>query len=173
MGACCVCVTHLVLRRQHKKQSAGGGIDTGASVSLHVTVRKLRRLAAQRVEGIVDALELGEEVADQIWTTVKHALRDPQVLLRDRHLDQVVICAVYAVCKVHNRPTKFLRIIQKMQNIVGPLTRVRPRLRVAYYPHPLLGVAYHPSAPSSWCGTPPAPSSSCGVAHYPSASCYD
>ena len=113
-----------------RRHAADGDTPRRRAPHLQVTMRKTMRLAAQRVEGITALLELPDVVVDQVWTTVKEALAEPATLLRDRHLDQVVICGVYAVCKVKHRPMKFLTIIQKYQKMVGPLTRVVRGIRL-------------------------------------------
>lgn len=39
-----------------------------------------------------------------MWTALKHSLRaHAPVLLRNRHLDHLVLCAFYAMCKVRKR----------------------------------------------------------------------
>jgi len=132
--------------RQEKRAAAQGAAHGPQSIHLQVARKKLERLAAQRVEGVTELLELDGDLANEIWTTTKQALADPNVLLRDRHLDQVVICSVYAVCKVHNRPMTFLRIIQKMQRIVGQLTRVRTHGCVFACGVGVMGVGWIPCA---------------------------
>lgn len=48
--------------------------------------------------------QLPGDTLDRVWTTLKHSLRTHGLaLLRNRHLDHPVLCAFYAMCKVHMR----------------------------------------------------------------------
>ena len=118
-----------------------------------VVLRKVLRLAADRTEAITSLLGLENRVVDEVWTALQHSLRNPSQFMRDRHLDQLIICTVYAVAKVSwgggelptlrtlsrlhshllllqvNRiPMKFQQIIHKYQRMVGPVTRVHSAL---------------------------------------------
>lgn len=63
-------------------------------------LRKVARLAAGRIEVLCDKLELSELVANEIWTVVLHVLEMNLALMRDQHLDRIILCALYGVCKV-------------------------------------------------------------------------
>lgn len=71
------------------------------SGSLNIIFRKFYNLAGVRMEhlcckaGITDtALKL------KIWTVLEYSVRIHSDLLRDRHLDQLLMCAVYVICRV-------------------------------------------------------------------------
>lgn len=40
------------------------------------------------------------ELKRKIWTAFEYSVRGVTELMRDRHLDQLLMCAVYVVCKV-------------------------------------------------------------------------
>ena len=48
-----------------------------------------------------------QELVDQIWTLLKYVIYDCWWLIRDRHLDQVIMCCVYAICKWQAREISF------------------------------------------------------------------
>jgi retinoblastoma-like protein 1 len=62
--------------------------------------KRLLHLAAQRVLELGEGLKLDEDVIEKIWTIMKIQLSTEPGLLVNRILDQMVMCAVYGVCKV-------------------------------------------------------------------------
>ena len=44
----------------------------------------------------------------QVWTTAKYILEHHVELMRNRHLDQIILCTVYGVCKVGARARRCL-----------------------------------------------------------------
>ena len=52
------------------------------------------------------------ELIDQMWTLLKFVFYDCWWLMRNRHLDQLIVCSVYAVCKWHDRGILFHTIAQ-------------------------------------------------------------
>lgn len=48
-----------------------------------------------------DRLQISEdELTRKIWTCFEYSLMQHTDLMRDRHLDQLLMCAVYVICKV-------------------------------------------------------------------------
>jgi hypothetical protein len=45
-------------------------------------------------------LRLGAVVACEAWTTVLKVLVDHRPMLANQHLDRILLCALYSVCKV-------------------------------------------------------------------------
>ena len=43
---------------------------------------------------------MDSEVRRKIWTCLEYTLMNHSTLMRDRHLDQLVMCSLYIVCKV-------------------------------------------------------------------------
>eukprot|EP01022_Parablepharisma_sp_SALTPOND_P017379 TRINITY_DN275_c0_g1_i1.p1 TRINITY_DN275_c0_g1~~TRINITY_DN275_c0_g1_i1.p1 ORF type:complete len:831 (+),score=71.55 TRINITY_DN275_c0_g1_i1:7086-9578(+) len=63
--------------------------------------KKLLQFAAKHVEEITTALNLANEVIrERIWEATKLCLSSETDLLIDRHLDQIILCGIYAVCKM-------------------------------------------------------------------------
>lgn len=48
----------------------------------------------------------------KIWTVFEYSIRNQTELMRDRHLDQLLMCAVYVICKVGDNERKFSHIMQ-------------------------------------------------------------
>ncbi|KAL0820377.1 hypothetical protein ABMA28_006268 [Loxostege sticticalis] len=76
-----------------------------ANNSLNLFFRKFYSLAVVRMNDLCTRLRLsGDELKRKIWTCLEHALMRQTRLMRDRHLDQILMCTVYVVCKVSNNP---------------------------------------------------------------------
>jgi hypothetical protein len=43
---------------------------------------------------------MDEEIKRRIWTCLEFTVRTHTELLKDRHLDQLIMCSLYIVCKV-------------------------------------------------------------------------
>lgn len=67
------------------------------------------------------AQELGvvDYRAEQMWQLVKHVLSQAPVFLYKRCLDQLILCAIYSICKVANLSIKFQDIVKKYQQLDG------------------------------------------------------
>lgn len=58
-------------------------------------------LAVIRMNDLCTRLKLtDEELKRKIWTCLEYCIMQQSQLLRDRHLDQILMCAVYVICKV-------------------------------------------------------------------------
>ncbi|XP_048483799.1 retinoblastoma-like protein 1 [Plutella xylostella] len=69
--------------------------------SLVLFFRKFYSLAVIRMNDLCLRLRLtDEELKRKIWTCLEHSLQQQTRLLRDRHLDQILMCSVYVICKV-------------------------------------------------------------------------
>ena len=62
--------------------------------------RKLATLSARRILDLSELLSLDQFVTEQIWLTWKQCLAEHVSLLYDRHMDQLIICTIYGVCKI-------------------------------------------------------------------------
>lgn len=60
-------------------------------------------LASVRLQDLCNRLELSEEdLRKKIWTCFEYSIMKHTDLMQDRHLDQILMCAVYVICKVVN-----------------------------------------------------------------------
>ena len=53
-----------------------------------------------------------------MWTCLKHVLVDNTDLMMDRHLDQILMCAVYVMAKVSNISASITGLDKLKQNIL-------------------------------------------------------
>jgi len=57
-------------------------------------------LASVRMRDLCERLEVDAELCSQIWTCFEHCLMQHTDLMKDRHLDQLIMCSVYVMAKV-------------------------------------------------------------------------
>lgn len=81
--------------------------------SLGLFFRKVYHLAWLRLRDLCDKLNINDEdLRRKIWTCFEFSIRNHTDLMRDRHLDQILMCAVYAMCKVTGRDQSFQDIMK-------------------------------------------------------------
>ena len=69
--------------------------------SLCIFFRKVYHVAHLRLDFLCHTLEIAEDVKRKIWTAFEYTIRQQTDLMRDRHLDQLLMCSLYIVCKVN------------------------------------------------------------------------
>lgn len=83
------------------------------SGSLALFFRKVYHLSAVRLQDLCDRLNiLDVDVCRKIWTCFEHSIVNHTDLMKDRHLDQLILCAVYVVTKVTKVNKCFQEILQ-------------------------------------------------------------
>lgn len=78
---------------------------------LHLFARKVYNLMAKRLRELCFALHISDELRLKIWTCFEHSLVHCTHLMRDRHLDQLLMCAIYITAKITNNEIPFKRIM--------------------------------------------------------------
>ncbi|XP_034004323.1 retinoblastoma-like protein 2 isoform X2 [Trematomus bernacchii] len=81
------------------------------SNSLHLFTRKVYMLMGKRLEKLCSTLHISEELRLKIWTCFEHSLVHFTDLMKDRHLDQLLMCAIYMMAKITNVKISFKHII--------------------------------------------------------------
>jgi len=66
--------------------------------------------AAHRLLSLSECLNLPEDLRELTWSTVKYVLSECTDMLRNRHLDQLVLCCVFATCRAHGQQVTFNHI---------------------------------------------------------------
>jgi len=73
-------------------------------------------LASVRMQELCYQLDIRDmELKRKIWTCFEHSIIQHTDLMQDRHLDQIIMCSVYVICKVNT----FLYIVNEDANICG------------------------------------------------------
>ncbi|XP_035771283.1 retinoblastoma-like protein 2, partial [Neolamprologus brichardi] len=76
---------------------AGGALRKG---SLSLFFRKVYHLASVRLRDLCARLDIMPELRRKIWTCFEYSLVHCTDMMMDRHLDQLLMCAVYVMAKV-------------------------------------------------------------------------
>uniref|UniRef100_A0A0K2TLX7 Retinoblastomalike protein 1like [Bombus impatiens] n=1 Tax=Lepeophtheirus salmonis TaxID=72036 RepID=A0A0K2TLX7_LEPSM len=81
--------------------------------SLGLFFRKVYHLSYLRLDQLCFSLQIADEdIKRKIWTTFEYTLKQNTDLMKDRHLDQLLMCSLYIVCKVVGS-TKYFTDIMK------------------------------------------------------------
>ncbi|XP_040018682.2 retinoblastoma-like protein 2 [Gasterosteus aculeatus] len=91
------------------KPAAGGTLRKG-SVSLFF--RKVYHLASVRLRDLCSKLDISSGLRRKIWTCFEHSVVHCSNLMMDRHLDQLLMCAVYVMAKVTKEDKSFQTIMK-------------------------------------------------------------
>lgn len=68
--------------------------------SLGIVFRKFYHLSTVRINCLVENLELTEQIIKKIWNVFEYSIVNHIDLLKERHLDQLIMCAIHVSCKV-------------------------------------------------------------------------
>jgi hypothetical protein len=52
------------------------------------------------MNSMMECLEISELVGKKIWNIFEYSIKFHLELLKDRHLDQLIMCAIHITCKV-------------------------------------------------------------------------
>ncbi|KAF1392142.1 hypothetical protein PFLUV_G00049500 [Perca fluviatilis] len=80
--------------------------------SLALFFRKVYHLASVRLRDLCVKLDISSELRGKIWTCFEHALVHCTGLMRDRHIDQLLLCSVYIVSKITKETHTFHDIMK-------------------------------------------------------------
>ena len=85
-------------------------------------IRKMLKIAFFRITALCNELSIPPEypVASQVWIAFRFLLREKIELLYDRHVDQLLLCSLYGVCKIMK-----LEPDLSFSRIIDAYTRVR------------------------------------------------
>ncbi|CAJ1049113.1 retinoblastoma-like protein 2 [Xyrichtys novacula] len=70
------------------------------NTSLTVFARKVYLLMDQRLKTQFSTLAISEELQSKIWTCFEHSLVNFADIMVDRHLDQLLMCAIFIIAQV-------------------------------------------------------------------------
>ncbi|XP_046833957.1 retinoblastoma-like protein 1 isoform X2 [Vespa crabro] len=69
--------------------------------SVALFFRKFYNLACVRMQDLCNSLDITDvDLQKKIWTIFEYSIKERTELMRDRHLDQILMCAVYVICKL-------------------------------------------------------------------------
>eukprot|EP01114_Cavostelium_apophysatum_P015170 TRINITY_DN4080_c0_g1_i1.p1 TRINITY_DN4080_c0_g1~~TRINITY_DN4080_c0_g1_i1.p1 ORF type:complete len:600 (+),score=172.10 TRINITY_DN4080_c0_g1_i1:155-1954(+) len=86
------------------------------SYTLELFFRKIYHLAWIRSRDLCGKLQIHPRIYSQVWQAIVHVLSDPVCLMRNRHLDQIVLSSIYGVCRVNSLGITFRQIIDQYRS---------------------------------------------------------
>ncbi|GAA6230630.1 retinoblastoma-like protein 1 [Lates japonicus] len=80
--------------------------------SLALFFRKVYHLASVRLRDLCVKLDIASELRGKIWTCFEHSLVNCTDLMKDRHLDQLLLCSIYIISKITKETHTFQDIMK-------------------------------------------------------------
>ena len=99
--------------QQQQQAPPEEGIVGAKLTKLDLFFRKFFRLMHLRLHSFSRKLNLTEATTRNIWDTMVYSLEREESLrlLHCRHMDQILICGIYGICKIMDEERKFKEII--------------------------------------------------------------
>ncbi|XP_053305762.1 retinoblastoma-like protein 2 [Spea bombifrons] len=79
--------------------------------SFSLFCRKVYTLASVRLQDLCQKLDISDDLRDKIWTCLEYSLVHYPDMMKDRHLDQLLMCAVYVMAKITKENISFHSIM--------------------------------------------------------------
>ncbi|XP_038138136.1 retinoblastoma-like protein 2 isoform X2 [Cyprinodon tularosa] len=80
--------------------------------SLSLFFRKVYHMASVRLRDLCAKLDISSELRRRIWTCFEYSVVHCTEMMNDRHLDQLLMCAVYVTAKVSKEDRSFQDIMR-------------------------------------------------------------
>ncbi|OAF70168.1 Retinoblastoma-related protein 1 [Intoshia linei] len=94
--------------------------------SLALFFRKVYHLSSVRMRNLCSYLNISWNLQQKIWTTIEYSLTSGIILMSNRHIDVLVMCGIYVVCKISKTH------VQTFQNIMK-YYRLQPQAQSHVY----------------------------------------
>ncbi|KAL4570058.1 hypothetical protein LXL04_025708 [Taraxacum kok-saghyz] len=89
---------------------AGRG-ETCAETAVNLFFSKIVKLAAVRINGMVERLQLSQQIRERVYCLFQQILSQRTALFFNRHIDQIILCCFYGVAKITQLSLTFKEII--------------------------------------------------------------
>ncbi|MEQ2291060.1 hypothetical protein AMECASPLE_009502, partial [Ameca splendens] len=80
--------------------------------SLSLFFRKVYHMASVRLRDLCAKLDISSELRRRIWTCFEYSVVHCTNMIKDRHMDQLLMCAVYVMAKVTKEDRSFQNIMK-------------------------------------------------------------
>ncbi|XP_060083368.1 retinoblastoma-associated protein-like [Ylistrum balloti] len=87
------------------------------SQSLQIFLNKVSRLGFHRLQQLCNLLNVPRDLQRKIWACFEYCITRKPDLLKNRHLDQIMLCSLYGICKVVEQEIKFKSIVQTYKDL--------------------------------------------------------
>jgi retinoblastoma-like protein 1 len=68
--------------------------------------KRVLNIAAESLSDLCQKIGITDEISEMIWSVVKVLLSQETDMLYNRHLDQLIMCSIYGVCRIHQNCLK-------------------------------------------------------------------
>ncbi|KAM5551544.1 retinoblastoma-related protein [Rosa sericea] len=93
------------------RPNPGGGGETCAETGVSIFFNKIIKLAAVRINGMVERLQLSQQIRENVYRLFQQILVQRTSLFFNRHIDQIILCCFYGVAKISQLSLTFREII--------------------------------------------------------------
>ncbi|KAJ7982383.1 Retinoblastoma-related protein [Quillaja saponaria] len=93
------------------RPNPGGGGETCAETGINIFFGKIIKLAAVRISGMVERLQLSQQIRENIYRLFQQILSQRTSLFFNHHIDQIILCCFYGVAKISQLNLTFKEII--------------------------------------------------------------
>ncbi|XP_022765709.1 retinoblastoma-related protein-like isoform X2 [Durio zibethinus] len=93
------------------RPNPGGGGETCAETGINIFFSKINKLAAVRINGMVERLQLSQQIRESVYSLFQQILSRRTSLFFNRHIDQIILCCFYVVAKISQLRLPFKEII--------------------------------------------------------------
>ncbi|KAL3844511.1 hypothetical protein ACJIZ3_001914 [Penstemon smallii] len=93
------------------RPNPSGGGETCAETAVNVFLGKIMKLAAVRINGMVERLQLSQQLRESVYCLFQKILGQRTSLFFNRHIDQIILCCFYGVAKISQLNLTFKEII--------------------------------------------------------------
>lgn len=87
------------------------------SQSLMHFLKRVLRLGYSRLTRLCSDLHITKDLENKIWTCFEYCVTNLSRLLKNRHIDQFILCSIYGICKVAEQEIRFKSIVQEYKNL--------------------------------------------------------
>ncbi|XP_071692132.1 retinoblastoma-related protein [Rutidosis leptorrhynchoides] len=103
--------------------------ETCAETAVNLFFSKIAKLAAVRINGMVERLQLSQQIRERVYRLFKQILNQQTALFFNRHIDQIILCCFYGVAKISQLSLTFKEIINNYKK----QTNYKPQVFRAVY----------------------------------------
>ncbi|KAM0862260.1 hypothetical protein ACQ4PT_045381 [Festuca glaucescens] len=85
--------------------------ETCAETGIGVFLSKIAKLAAIRIKGLCEKMNLSQQTVERVYSLVQQIINHQTALFFNRHIDQIILCSIYGVAKISKLALTFKEII--------------------------------------------------------------
>ncbi|XP_010520082.1 PREDICTED: retinoblastoma-related protein 1-like isoform X2 [Tarenaya hassleriana] len=93
------------------RPNPGGGGETCAETGINIFFTKINKLAAVRINGMIERLQLSQQMRESVYCLFQRVLSQQTSLFFNRHIDQIILCCFYGMAKISQMSLTFREII--------------------------------------------------------------